>query len=65
MCGYFDHEGDWQKIVDLTDTDAFSRDGWKPANGIEASLDPGEDVWGAVISKGMVKFAPKVEANVK
>jgi hypothetical protein len=65
VCGYFDHSGDWQSIVDLTDAVAVKKEGWKPASSILVSPDPGEDIWGAVLSESMVKFGIKVDVNAK
>ena len=46
-CGYFDDDGDWQGIVQLTDKAALSSSGWNLLEqDVQVSIDTGTVRWG-------------------
>lgn len=64
VCGYFDHDGDWQTIGNLRDPAALEADGWTEATGIEMKPDLVDEYWGAMVSNSVEKFYPSVDVNV-
>lgn len=47
ICGYFDTDGDWNILVDLTSPDDLVRQGWRaPDDPITRSESPELLVWG-------------------
>jgi len=52
MVGYFDPDGIWSPLVDLTDTGALTAAGLKPPNKL-MSAPPQEEIWGPMTSKSV------------
>jgi len=44
-CGYFDEQGDWYELADLTDQAALDKAGLKHVDGITVSQDPSGEKW--------------------
>lgn len=60
-CGYFDHNGDWQTIVQLTDSGALEHGGWTAAKGIDVNPNRVRECWGAMASENVFQFDPNLE----
>ena len=44
-CGYFDPQGDWQQIADLTKKAELENHGFTYVPGITVKDDPGDERW--------------------
>ncbi|KAK5208647.1 hypothetical protein LTR47_004175 [Exophiala xenobiotica] len=65
MCGYFDEQGDWQPIVDITDKKAVKDAGYTYIQGISVAPDPGEERWPLRKSENMKRMENVVGANMQ
>jgi hypothetical protein len=65
MCGYFDEQGDWQLVVDITDKDKVQKAGYSYTAGITVAPDPGDERWPLRKSENMKRIETKVGANVE
>ncbi|KAL7924175.1 hypothetical protein ACQKWADRAFT_325363 [Trichoderma austrokoningii] len=55
-CGYFDSEGDWKFIIDLSSEHDLISQGWKiPDDGIYDTNGPGSATWGPKVSNSVQK----------
>lgn len=46
-CGYFDSDGDWRTLVDLTSpAEELEVQGWEPPDPLKTNRDPESMVWG-------------------
>jgi hypothetical protein len=50
-CGFFDHDGDWNPILQLSDENELKAGGWTLLNGVRIIQDAGIR-WRAKTSKG-------------
>jgi len=64
MCGYFDEQGDWQLVVDITDKDEVEKAGYTYIEGINVTADPGEERWPLRKSENMKRIEGTVGGNV-
>jgi hypothetical protein len=62
-CGYFDYDGDWQTITDLTDPAVLEAGGWTRAI-VETEPTQMEEYWPAMVSKGVEAFSGSIDVNV-
>ena len=56
QCGYFDEQGDWQCIVDLTNADELEKSGYSYIPGIKVTEDPPGEGWPLRKSEYMYRF---------
>jgi hypothetical protein len=65
ICGYFDRNGDWQKVVDLTDRNALRLGNWMPFEGGKVETDSGQTYWGPKHSEYVKDINACITANSK
>ena len=65
MCGYFDPQGDWQPIADLTNKTELEKAGFTYVPGITVTDDPGDERWPFRKSDNMYRVGLTGAANVK
>lgn len=45
-CGYFDIDGEWKGIIQLTDAEALASKGYTPLDEVFVEFEPGYTSWG-------------------
>ena len=61
-CGYFNHEGLWNPVADLTDSTSLARKGFTAVDNMEAA-PPLETMWGPKTSEGVEGKLVNIEAG--
>ncbi len=65
MCGYFDEQGDWQLIVDVTNKVEVENAGYSYIEGINVAADLGDERWPLRKSENMKRIEGNMGGNVK
>lgn len=64
MCGYFDHNGDWQTIIDLTrPDDELKKEGWTESGNVQVLPDGNDRIWGHKTSENVTSFPINVDVQ--
>lgn len=61
-CGFFDHDGDWNPIVQLNDENELQAGGWTPLNRVRITQENGIK-WKAKTSKGTAGIRAELSAT--
>lgn len=57
-CGYFDSEGDWKSIIDLSSEQDFVSQGWTiPSDRLFDGKEPESATWGPKTSNSVQRFS--------
>jgi hypothetical protein len=65
-CGYFDSEGDWNSIIQLSDAEALNRGEWTQLKEeLKIDTDPGADHWGPKCSQDVSGVQLGLKADAK
>jgi hypothetical protein len=64
-CGYFDQQGDWQQIVDLTKPDELKEKGYSFVPGIKVTEDPPGEGWPLRKSESIYRFDTTISAKAE
>ena len=65
MCGYFDSDGDWQTLADLTDPIQLEKLGYTRPIGIAVDTNEEGEGWPLRYSEGVKEYMIKLSGDVE